>query len=108
MTQTDLLTKISAQIRDKATRGKASYPDEQLLAVADSIDAVLAEPVPLSSMSQPARKNIIDIMAADIRQVDGKHDLGAGALAEKLYYLGWRRSAQPSIEPPLVDIGTGM
>jgi hypothetical protein len=32
-------------------------------------------------------------LAADIRAVDGNHDLGAGALAEALVERGWRRTA---------------
>ena len=35
--------------------------------------------------------HLADNLAQDIRTVDGNHDLGAGALAEKLFALGWVR-----------------
>ncbi len=42
-----LLQKISTGIRDKATHGQASYPNEHLLAMADVMDAVLADELTL-------------------------------------------------------------
>ena len=36
----------------------------------------------------------IDRLAADIRDSDGAHDLGAGALAEALIGKGWRAPAK--------------
>lgn len=33
----------------------------------------------------------VDDLAQDIREIDGSHDLGAGALAEELWEKGWVR-----------------
>ncbi len=41
LSATQLLRLISGEIRNKATFGKASYPDDQLLAVANAYDKVL-------------------------------------------------------------------
>lgn len=35
-----------------------------------------------------------DELAADIRRVDGKHDLGAGALSDVLWAAGWRKKPE--------------
>lgn len=36
----------------------------------------------------------IDALANDIRAIDGKHELGAGELAEKLIELGWTKGGK--------------
>lgn len=41
----------------------------------------------------------VDTLAADIRQVDGKRELGAGALAEALTGLGWTKVVVPTVKP---------
>lgn len=33
----------------------------------------------------------VDLIAADIRAIDGAHNLGAGELAQRLYELGYRK-----------------
>lgn len=48
-----LFAEIALKIRDKATRGKGGYPDEQLLAVSESITEVIAESC-ASASSSPA------------------------------------------------------
>ena len=40
----------------------------------------------------------VDKLAQDIRQVDGNHSLGAGALAEKLIERGWCKNQPPSMD----------
>jgi ubiquinone biosynthesis protein UbiJ len=35
---------------------------------------------------------LADALANDIRSIDGKHDMGAGELAEKLIERGWQRT----------------
>jgi hypothetical protein len=42
-------------------------------------------------LSAEGSASAIDALAADIRKIDGNHDLGAGALAERLVELGWRK-----------------
>lgn len=41
-------------------------------------------------MAARLRRTDVDVLANLIREVDGNHDLGAGALAEKLYDRGVR------------------
>lgn len=38
-----------------------------------------------------ARQLLVDQLAADIRRIDGRHQLGAGAIAEALIDAGWVR-----------------
>ncbi len=51
----------------------------------------------------------IDTLSNDIRAVNGKNDLGAGELAEKLVELGWKKiplddiNTEYDIEPPLTN-----
>lgn len=40
-------------------------------------------------------RNPVDDLAQDIRRVDGSHSLGAGALAQALHDLGWRKQPEP-------------
>jgi len=43
----------------------------------------------------------IDDLAADIREVDGEHKLGAGELAEALAAKGWVKTPVALLQPPL-------
>lgn len=62
---------------------------------------------------------IIEALAADIREVDGNHELGAAALAEKLAEKGWITSSlqdsvivdateYPRIEGDTIVLGPGI
>ena len=44
-------------------------------------------------------------LAADIRAVDGNHDLGAGALAAALTARGWTRAVRPRGKPHRRSMG---
>ena len=44
-------------------------------------------------------------LAADIRAVDGNHDLGAGALAAALTARGWTRAVRPRAKPHRRSMG---
>ena len=44
-------------------------------------------------------------LAADIRAVDGNHDLGAGALAAALTARGWTRAVRPRGRPHRRSMG---
>lgn len=45
----------------------------------------------------------VDDLAEDIRTIDGKHELGAGELAEKLIELGWSKKTLSDVK---LDYGT--
>ena len=62
------------------------------------IDAALAE----FGLDEPPEW--IDL-AADIRAVDGNHDLGAGALAAALTARGWTRAVRPRGKPHRRSMG---
>ncbi len=47
-----------------------------------------------------ADPRVVDQLAADIRLVDGAHQVGAGALAEALVALGWKSG------PAIVTLAT--
>ena len=46
-------------------------------------------------------------LAADIREVDGNHDLGTAELAEALVAKGWTRGKTPDPNPPLKEYKVG-
>lgn len=58
------------------------------------------DPHPPVQPDRPEPPEWIDL-AADIRSVDGNHDLGAGALAAALTARGWTRLAAPPVQPDL-------
>ena len=68
-------------IRDEAGRGLKTHPGQASLVLiqerADAIIAALRQPVVPVGVS-------VDALAQEIRRVDGRHTLGAGALAEAL------------------------
>lgn len=49
----------------------------------------MTEQTDQDTLAATAKKARVDALAADIREVDGKHDLGAAALAEALVDKGW-------------------
>lgn len=54
----------------------------------------------------PAERADVDRLAQFIRQIDGRHDMGAGALAEKIIeWLGTQADVQPKSTDPNAGLG---
>lgn len=53
-------------------------------------DCSIHAPIPSSAPKDERETLTADALAADIRRLDGNHDLGAAILAEKLVAAGWR------------------
>jgi len=91
--------------------GDISTGEDQLLQLADEISIALDPHLTAAlSIRQGGVKELdVDALAQEIRRVDGKHDLGAGALAEALLpFLSALSPAQEIADKPsAVSVGDG-
>ena len=59
------------------------------------VDRIADRLAALSTTPAPTGEPEWTDLAADIRAIDGNHELGAGALAEALIERGWTRRSTP-------------
>lgn len=80
----------SEQFAGRIRNDVLATPGVYVLAVVDVLDEEDAEPAGWAVLRRTSDVDQINRLAALIREVDGKHELGAGALAERLVERGVR------------------
>jgi len=84
---------VAADSKEPALELRCTSCDSTVIDVVAGDDLRPAVRAALTHSEECSRERVtrIDDLARDIRGIDGDHQLGAGALAERLVDAGWRR-----------------